>query len=207
MINNLFQNQDTVKIIQEKLPELFYIAELESSRAGKVGMEVGSVREKIIIALLIFKFGQENVKTDLSIHEPEIDVIVYKQPLSIKTISGKKIGAFKLIWTVDQEKATEFTNSYTPVYDILLAHINWGGFGSLSLFTKEAQIRTLKTLGRNQYFKPPKKGTNPRGVEISNIAVQKLYSDSETQTIPIFWKKKEIQFDPYKRWIEYWEQE
>ena len=36
--------------IRSKLPYLFRIAELESSRAGKIGMEVGSLREKILIA-------------------------------------------------------------------------------------------------------------------------------------------------------------
>jgi len=49
------------KLIQEKLPELYYLAEIESSRDGKIGMEDGSVREKILIALLILKYGYDNV--------------------------------------------------------------------------------------------------------------------------------------------------
>jgi len=76
--------------IQAKLPELFYLAELESSRAGKVGMEVGSARERILIAPLIYKFGQENVETNLPITEPEEDVKVFGNPISIKTISRYK---------------------------------------------------------------------------------------------------------------------
>jgi hypothetical protein len=32
-------------------PKLFRIAEIESSRAGKVGMEVGSLGERVIVAL------------------------------------------------------------------------------------------------------------------------------------------------------------
>jgi hypothetical protein len=32
--------------IRKRLPYLFQLAELESSRAGKIGMEVGSLREK-----------------------------------------------------------------------------------------------------------------------------------------------------------------
>ena len=46
-ITDIFTDQTLVSKIQKRLPELFYLAELESSRAGKVGMEVGSVREKI----------------------------------------------------------------------------------------------------------------------------------------------------------------
>lgn len=73
-IATLFADKALVSRIQERLPELFYIAELESSRAGKVGMEVGSARERIVIALLIYKFGQENIDTDIPITQPEVDV-------------------------------------------------------------------------------------------------------------------------------------
>jgi len=51
-------------------------------------MEVGSLRERIIVALLIYKFGEENVKTDIPITEPEVDVKLFNQPISIKTITG-----------------------------------------------------------------------------------------------------------------------
>lgn len=46
----VFQDKKLVGKIKERLPYLFNVAELESSRAGKVGMEVGSLREKILIA-------------------------------------------------------------------------------------------------------------------------------------------------------------
>ena len=86
------------------MPDLFQLAETDSSRNGKLGMEVGSVREKIIIALLIYKFGEENTKTDISITESEVDVILFNNPISIKTISGILSGV-KLIWTVDRQKS------------------------------------------------------------------------------------------------------
>ncbi len=35
------------------LPHLFFLADLDASRAGKIGMEIGSVRKRIIVALLI----------------------------------------------------------------------------------------------------------------------------------------------------------
>ncbi len=60
-IKDLFADKILVKKIQKRLPELFQIAELESSRAGKIGMEVGTIRERIIIALLTHKFGNENI--------------------------------------------------------------------------------------------------------------------------------------------------
>jgi hypothetical protein len=57
----IFEDEVLRERIRNKLPHLFSIAELESSRAGKIGMEVGSIREKILIALLIYKFGERNV--------------------------------------------------------------------------------------------------------------------------------------------------
>jgi len=49
----IFHDKRLTEKIKEKLPLLFCLAELEASRAGKIGMEVGSLREKILIALLI----------------------------------------------------------------------------------------------------------------------------------------------------------
>jgi hypothetical protein len=49
----IFEDGKLTEKIKKRLPHLFQLAELEASRAGKVGMEVGSLREKIIIALLI----------------------------------------------------------------------------------------------------------------------------------------------------------
>jgi hypothetical protein len=121
----LFEDEATVKRIKNRLSYLFQLAELESSRAGKVGMEVGSVREKILIALLIYKFGENNVETEIPITEPEIDVKVFGNPISIKTITSKNFGNVKLVWTVDAEQALLFSQKYQPTCDIILAQINW----------------------------------------------------------------------------------
>ena len=52
----IFEDRKLVEKIEKRLPYLFQLAELESSRAGKIGMEVGSLRERIVVALLIYKF-------------------------------------------------------------------------------------------------------------------------------------------------------
>lgn len=49
-IDNIFQDSSVVKKIQDKLPKLFQLAELDNSRGGKLGMEIGSARERIVIA-------------------------------------------------------------------------------------------------------------------------------------------------------------
>jgi len=80
-IKEMFLDKVLVTKVQNKLPKLFYRAELESSRAGKIGMEVGSLRERILVALLIYYFGEKNVETDIGITEPEIDVKLFNNPM------------------------------------------------------------------------------------------------------------------------------
>jgi hypothetical protein len=119
----IFEDEKLINRIKTHLPYLFQLAELESSRAGKIGMEVGSLRERIIVALLIYKFGEANVETEIPITEPEVDVRLFGEPVSIKTITGKGFGGVKLIWTVDAQKAREFRETYYPHCDILLIQI------------------------------------------------------------------------------------
>ncbi len=203
----IFEDEKLVKRIKNKLPYLFQLAELESSRAGKVGMEVGSLREKIIIALLIYKFGEENVETEISITEPEVDVKLFGEPISIKTITGKSLSGVKLIWTVDAQKARGFRESYYPHCDILLVQINWGSTGGFYYIPLEAQRKLFDRIGRNRYIKLPKPGTNPRGVEITKEALTTLVNDNLSRSIKIRWQKTKIEFNPYKRWIDHWRED
>jgi hypothetical protein len=48
----LFSDEELTDKIKKRLPKLFQIAALESSRDGKIGMEVGSLREKIILCYI-----------------------------------------------------------------------------------------------------------------------------------------------------------
>jgi hypothetical protein len=206
--DELFDDERVVKLVQDKLPHLFQLAELESQRNGKVGMEVGSTREKVLIALLMYKFGLENVDADIPITEPETDVVVKNEPLSIKTVTTSNdswSGGVKLIWTVDAEKAQEFSKKYQPSCDILLTKIQWGGIGKLYLFTKEAQREILSEIGPDRYLKLPKPGTNPRGVEISKEALELLSEHETTRKIEILFEKEAIGYNAvYAKWLSAW---
>lgn len=199
----LFSDEKIIKMVKAKMPDMFQLAEMESSRAGKLGMEVGSARERIIIALLIYKFGEENVKTDIPITEPEIDAILFNNPISIKTISGSLAGV-KLIWTVDSQKAIEFSKNYQPKVDLLLVNINWGDTSPFYYFSKESQTRVLEKLGVKKYLKLPKKGTNPRGVEITQKALELLTMDKDTMSIDVNWERREVKYNIYDRWVKLW---
>lgn len=213
----LFEDSQVVRRIQSKLPLLFEMAELQSSRAGKIGMEVGSVRERIIVALLMHKFGAENVGIDLGITEPEIDATLFGEPISIKTISSKSktgISGVKAVWTVDAESARGFVNSYYPLADMLLVQIKWevdedyiskgASPGGVFLIPRNVQEQTLDSLGRSLYFNLPKPGTNPRGVEFSGQALIELIAHEDTRFIKVIWRRSEPQFAPYKVWLDHW---
>jgi len=203
-LDRIFEDKELVNRIRERLPYLFQLAEMESSRAGKIGMEVGSLREKIVIALLVHKFGKENVDTDIPITEPETDVKLFGRPISVKTITG--MGGVKLAWTVDAQKAYEFRENYVPKCDIVLVQIKWDDIeeGSFFYFPLEVQKRIFKEVGRQRYIELPKAGTNPRGVEFSKEALLRLMTDSCTKSIKISWRHSTIEYKPYQRWIEYW---
>lgn len=203
----IFQDDDLVEKIKKRLPYLFALAELESSRAGKIGMQVGSLRENIIIALLIYKFGENNVKTDIPITEQEVDVLLFERPISIKTISDKNLTGVKLIWTVDPYKAREYLDNYYPKSDILFIHIVWNKIGGFYYIPLKIQENYFKKFGKENYIKLPKPGTNPRGVEINRDALSMLLREASTYGIDIFWKRTKIDYNAYQRWVDAWEEE
>jgi len=202
----LFEDEKLVKRIKQKLPYLFQLAELESSRAGKIGMEVGSVRERIIAALLIYKFGEKSVVTDIPITETEVDVRLFNEDVSIKTITGS-LGGVKLIWTVDAQKVQEFRENYYPRCDIILVQINWDKVGGFYCIPLEVQKKVFDKKGKENYIKLPKPGTNPRGVEITKDALTTLVNDSNSKQIPIHWIQTKIDYNPYTRWVDLWNED
>ncbi len=206
-LRELLQNEKMIIKIQSKLPYLFQLAEQENVRAGKIGMEIGIARERIITSLLIYRFGIENVSTDIPATEPIVDVKLFDNPISIKTITGSTLRGVKLIWTVDQQKAAEFKDKYYPSCDMLIVQINWNYSGGLFYFPVEAQKDVFKKLGRDRYIILPKEGTNPRGAEISADALSIIRDHQDSVTIPILWNREELTSNQYTRWVDLWAQE
>lgn len=203
----MFRDQSILTKIQIKLPFLFQLAETENMRAGKIGMEIGVVRERIITSLLIHYFGEECVDTAIPTTEPEIDVKLLQNPISIKTITGRSLRGVKLSWTVDANSARVFANSYVPSCDMLLAQLNWNGIGGLYYFPMETQKSVFDRIGAEAYLVLPKLGTNPRGVEASPLALRLLSEHPDMKLIPIQWNRQEITFNQFTRWVDLWAQE
>jgi hypothetical protein len=113
-------------------------------------MEVGTLREQILIALLIYRFGEASVDLDIPITEHEIDVRVSGHPLSIKTASARsqKAPAVKIIWTVDWEQVTRFAETYEPKCDMLLVIVRWGEQEAFTAYLCRRSWKFLRPLGR-----------------------------------------------------------
>ncbi|WQU89555.1 ThaI family type II restriction endonuclease [Helicobacter pylori] len=203
-MQTLFNDERMILKIQEKLPYLFQLVESENSRDGKLGMEIGSARERVIIALMLYYFGKENVQTDLAITQKEIDVIVLNKPYSIKT--AQTLNGIKLIWTTDVLKIQEFIESYKPNTDILFVYVCWGKEGGFYYIPSATQQEVLITKGKEFYFKLPKSGTNSRGVEISKLALLECIAHKDTLRIPIFWERtNNLKHSPYDKYLELWQ--
>ena len=61
-------------------------------------------------------------------------------------------------------------------------------------------------MGKDRYLKRPPLGTNPRGVELSKNGPGMLLTDEDTKCIEIVWQRAGIQYQPYKRWVDYWKE-
>ena len=204
-LEQLFDDKNIIARVKDRMPKMFQLAELESSRAGKIGMEVGTARERIIAALLMYKYGEENVGSDLPITESEADVSLFSEKISIKTITANLSGV-KLAWTVDKQKAREFFDKYYPDIDMLLTQIIWGSTGGFIYIPKIVQQDVYKKLGKNKYFKLPKAKTNPRGVELTKRALELMVNDKRSNKIDILWTRGELSYNAYDRWIELWKE-
>ncbi len=206
VISDLFTDKEYIAVIQRKLPKLFRIAELESSRAGKIGMQVGSARENIIIALLLHAFGDKAVNPEFAITETEKDVELGGKAISIKTITNN--GYVKAVWTVDTDSAQRWTSSYEPKMDMILVQICWDTKnGGMFLIPAEVQKEVFRKLGKEKYLNLPKPGTNPRGVDFSKAAIDSMLGDGRTIRIVVDWIKPELSSQSiYQRWIDYWKE-
>ncbi len=199
---DIFNDERLVEKIKDRLPYLFQLTELEASRAGRVGMEIGLLRERIIIALLIYKFGEDNVNTNIPITEPEVDVRVFSQPVSIKTITG--IGSIKVAWTVDAQSEKRFVQSYTPRSEMLLIQINWSRLGKFFYIPLYAQHEIFERMGKERYLKLPKPGTDPRGVRSLERLYLLLLAMRRPDTLIYIGRGRLWLCLTTKRWVDYW---
>jgi hypothetical protein len=156
--------------------------------------------------MLVYKFGGADVESEIPITEPEVDVRVRGNSISIKTLTSRRFAGVKLVWTVDAQNAIEFKESYIPTCDMIFIQISWGNTGGFYYIPVAAQTEILETIGKNRYIKLPPQGTNPRGVEITAEALGSLISYTGTLKIDIHWSREAVTYNPYNRWVSLWQE-
>jgi hypothetical protein len=191
LITSAFNDPDFKKMVQENLPKLFKEARAEAETYSNI-MAVGSHRKKKIIGLLIKFLGSTKVDDVFSTRMSELDIRIDNLEISIKTISNNN--ALKITWTTEAKKVAILMKEYIPRYDIILARINWNMKdvyqpSGLFFISKDAQIKILEKLGRDNYIKPPKEGTNAKGMRLTKQAFEELITDDEALHIDVDWKK------------------
>jgi hypothetical protein len=207
-IQRLLDDPVLMEQVKSKLPALFLIANKECSKNNKLGMEVGTTREKIIIALLIHLFGSTNAIPN-NITEQELDVTFFGERFSIKTFSTKTsstVAEVKVSWTADTQSASNFYNNYSPSCHMLLVHICWGYTGAIYYIPLDVQRAIMSEVGRSNYLKPPTPGRNTRGSTIPQRIVRRLITHHDTIKIGINWSISDVEHNPYARWLNEWEE-
>jgi len=207
-IVEIVQDENLVNKIQERLPIMFEYAKVMGSRGGKQSPEVGVHRERALIALLIYHFGEKNIDDTDSGQTPELDVKLFDLLISIKTITGD-LGGIKAFWSADETSSDAFIENYEPSCDIILVQIpdfkadrHTGNFFLIPLRVQE---EILAEMGCDDYLKKLGAGTNMRGVEFLKDAMERMTRHDETASIVIPWSENiDIDFDPTAEWVRRW---
>jgi len=184
-----FSDPVFISLVKDELPKLFKEARREADALGNP-MTVGLYRKNKIINLLIRCYGHNRIEDVSSSRVSGRDVLIDNIAISIKTISNNN--DVKLKWTVDAEKVAVLMREYIPLYDLILARINWDMRekyqpSGLFFIPKDTQINILQTLGRENYIRPPSPGVNARGSSLTKQAFEKLLDDNDTIHIDVDW--------------------
>ena len=199
---DIFTSVEFQDLIKSKLPKLFEIAEVESTRGGKIGMEVGILRERVLTSFFISKVGEDNVDSDSSATENSKDVQVNGDDISIKTFTGSGYSGVKIFWTSDTESAKRVMDTYTPKFDLIVANINWGSNkGGLYYVDKQTQRQVMDSVGRNKFLKISS-GSNNRGITYGTDVLKRLLNHENTLKIEIDWVKTNEKFNIFERWVK-----
>ena len=189
-----FYNEKLVSMVKNSLPKLFKTAEIETTRGGKIGMEVGVLRERILISMLIKSFGPENVETDLSSNENSKDTRIFEDNLSIKTFTNSGYGGLKIFWASDNGSVSKALESYKPQHHLMISQICWGtNKGGLFLVPLSVQNELFDKVGSNGYLKV--NGGNNRGISIQTEVLKTMLLHKDTKKIQVEWNTPEIKID------------
>lgn len=124
VVRNLLAGGEQREHLYEGLPELFRKAEVENRRNGRLGQEIGNVRENIIRAYLQTQLGAVNVIPAGGPNNNLGDVMVGRDYIEVKTTMG--VRGFKVSWAADDDSAARFRQQWKPQVDLILVQVQCG---------------------------------------------------------------------------------
>ncbi|MHA1723393.1 MAG: ThaI family type II restriction endonuclease [Promethearchaeota archaeon] len=181
----IFNNIEFINKIKKRLPKLIYDLDSAFRKGGKLSPDIGNLREKMMIGILKKQYPNK-IKYNFESQESELDFKFEDENISFKTSISKR---FKLIWTANYRKAIEFYENFIPSCSIILLLFQKKARG-LYYFLLKLLIVTHNKLNE-LFLKKPKKGTNPRGVELSTKAFNEMIKSPLYKKISIDWENIE----------------
>ena len=200
-IVDLFTDRKKAETLVRGLPVAFEMARLELPGRNPA---VGFLREHAITGFFVHLFGKEQVGLPERGNTRGFDVTVCGKQISIKTVTGK--GGVKVVWTVDDSRVKkEIGSNYTPDCDMFLTRIYWGeDKPSIFYIPLHVQKKIYAEIGRDKYLTAAT-GTNHRGISVRSAAMTKLMNDCDTMKLNVHWIESGLDYTPYARWEEFWE--
>ena len=184
LMSKAFEKPDFIEAVQNRVPDLLTQAELDARKYGKIGLNAGIFRKKAIIDFLALQFNTEEIQFP---DRPDIDLIIDKLPVKIRTITGTR--GIKIKWTIDRDRVLDYAREYKPLCGILLIRkrrVNDSKLYPYGMFwiPLDTQLTIFKDLKSTKYLKLPKIDTNSRGIELSHDTIDRLLKDKNTKHIP-----------------------
>lgn len=180
--NNIFchfQNETYIK----GLITLYQSSQTECSRSSGLTPEVGSSRERDLIASLASN-PMLDVKYDIS-NEREEDVVIDNNNISIKHSSNKNNSqsGIKIIWTVDIDKRNDFLKHFVFNCDLIIVYVRFdktleNGHFEIVYISRDELIlqQTNSNTSQEPIFKCLE--GNSRGIEFEKKFFEKIILNS-----------------------------
>ena len=199
-----FQNIDYIK----GLINLYQSSQIECSRSAGLTPEVGSSRERDVIASL---YNDKGLCVEYDIPNKSVeDVIVNMKKISIKHSSNKcnTCSGIKIVWTVDKTERIKFIKKFVFNCDLLIIYVrfdkqNVNGELVVLYIERRTLVEQQHLFGiRNEEVFKCLNG-NSRGVELNKNFFNKMINKALFHIIIKFQARNCESFDPIAKRVNY----
>lgn len=205
--NDVFKHFQNINHIKG-LIILYQSSQIECSRSAGLTPEVGSSRERDVIASL---YNDKELCVEYNIsNRNEEDVIVNGKKISIKHSSNKynSCSGMKIVWTVDKTERIKFVKKFVFNCDLLIVYVrfdkqNVNGELVVMYIEKSTLVAQQHLFGiRNEEIFKCLNG-NSRGVELRKKFFDKIIKKALFHTIIKFKALSCESFDPIAKRVSY----